>query len=201
MAVAYTVGEYGEFAIALPFSLTQGVVYTITSVSDLATAIVNDVTIKEIYTTLGLSDDVILNDVINKVSLVTFSAKGHLDVRIPSSYIQGSPNRDIVNYKRIALTVELGMYPEEESFDHICEEVSLLVSDYIGTTPVTKVIRLPYSGSVTWSRHLQYVNEREANILLRDNTRTKLVALQREYDSLKEKYDLLEAAVISTQVI
>ena len=177
------VGSKGTFTLKSPFdSIVEAdqeyEVLSVRSISELQNVI--DV-FKIVYETIGLSNDIYLSDVTNKVPIVTLLNNANKQIHVPANKIGSQPISAGVKYQGKAIVLNMGPLPTDYDFTQLESQLVNISSDVVGVkpkvtySPTTAITIIEYSKDelyrtklnnakkVTPSEH-QKIKELEAEI-------------------------------------
>lgn len=184
------IGTKGVYQLTSPFSdqLDATILYTCAAIRSF-TDIGNqggDVYARY-YSVNNLTKDEYERDRKANVAIITLISDTTAPIYVPSSHIASFPSSDAVPYSRVVLGVELGLLPDKLDLTFLQKAVAATVSDTIGVEPTVNVAVAASTGVVDNAKHLSLVANREAAINNRTTDHAKVVSLQTELDSSKER--------------
>lgn len=163
-----TVGTKGTFLLADPWIANPGEIYEITAIrtlSELARTGVDPK--KSIYAAMGLTDGtrnfVWADEEKINPYILTLSGSGGNIITIPDTFITSYPDTSIILYQRGIISVDLGIFPEDEDLSSIASDLTDLVRSRTGMPASSKVHSLPLKTQPTSEQHLAYENVRKYN--------------------------------------
>jgi len=191
----------GIYIVADPFTLSNGVEYQCTGIIDIQTLVYEGVDVyTDLYADNGLDSTVYTTDLNNNVSIVSLTNTVDNSVyQLPDSYITAMPSVATIPYSRIILSADLGPLPDDLTLDSALGQVSDVLSDVIGISPVVLQHRVSVTEPVTVNEHLILEQNRTDAISARS---TPYAQIQHLTDLIAEKdakIQLLENALISLQ--
>ena len=162
------VGTRGAFVLADPWVANPGEIYEITairSLSELARSGVDPK--KSIYAAMGLVDgnrnfSWADEEKTNPYILTLTGSSGNI-ITIPDTYITSYPDTSIILYQRGIISIDLGIFPEDEDLSSIAADLADLASSRTGMPASSKVHIVPLKTQPTSEQHLAYENVRKYN--------------------------------------
>lgn len=192
------IGSKGCYTLLAPFDtlISPKRIYTCQAVRSLHDWVIDGKDpFKQIYEPVGLTEQTFNNDLKNGVSIVTLIGDGGETLYIPNSYIQSYPIYDGVKYVGRALSVPLGILPEDVDISTLKSMIVQLVHDVLGIDiTVTDVIT---SGSVNVSQadHNAIVTLRNNNKTLNKSYRMQYLEATALVSKLQSQMQLLECYI------
>lgn len=195
-----TLGVAGKFKVTAPFSLITDKSYKCTAVSFILSLLDKDIDVfKEFYEPVGLTRDDYNADVAINETIVTLKTSDGDITNIPSAYLEEVPIDMEVPYERFGVMLEFGTLPTETSFTYLIEQLQELSKITTGIDPNASLLVLPFDGFVTREEHEQNLRDREISISYSKSPILALRDSQLEVQSLKQRIEALEEALIRAQ--
>ena len=191
----------GIYIVASPFTLPNGVEYQCTGIIDIQTLVSEG---QDVYTDLyaanGLDATTYTTDLNNDVSIVSLTNTVDNSVyQLPDSYITAMPSVATIPYSRIILSADLGPLPDDLTLDSALGQVSDVLSDVIGITPVVLQHRVSVAEPVTINEHQILEQNRIDAINIRSTAYAQIQHLTDLIAEKDAKIQLLEDALVSLQ--
>lgn len=157
---------------------------------------------EQYYDFHSIDEDEFDQDAENGVYIVTFEEQQTgFQISIPSSYIDGPPTSDIVDYHRMIVSVDMGMIPRKLDIEHLLERVSNDSKMIIGIQPTITKLSAPYTGIITREEHESLESARKEQIEQVDSDYMRYLHEKEKRQKLDEKIDTLERIVIEAGIL
>jgi hypothetical protein len=151
-----TIGSSGTFTFAAPFNtlVNNGERYTCQAIRSINDYIANNEDIlTDVYLANNLSETDYQTDASNNIAIVSFqSDKAHW-MYVPERFILSFPLTNGVSYRSSSIVIGLPSFPENRDFSNITTDLSNLIHDRLGVTPVVSKIYTSKPVMVTPERH------------------------------------------------
>lgn len=162
------VGTRGAFVLADPWVANPGEIYEISAIRTLYELARSGVDPKKsIYGAMGLIDGtrnfVWNNEEKTNPYILTLTGSSGNVITIPDTYIASYPDTSIILYQRGIISVDLGIFPEDEDLSSIAADMADLASSRTGMPASSKVHIVPLKTQPTSEQHLAYENVRKYN--------------------------------------
>lgn len=171
----------GPFTFTGPFAQYNGQLLKCLSVEDMGLLAKRGVDIQgEYYQPYNLTMDAYLADFDAGAKLVTLaSVDEHVEVVVPSTYIESMPSGSYVPYSRLILTVDLGLLPDELDLNAAQAEVAAILLQTLGRTPEVDIVRMAMEGGVTREQHTIMETNRLHEIQATPSDKAQIERLER----------------------
>lgn len=173
----FTVGMSGLFTLSVPFDtkLLTGVSYRISAINSIDSLLLHALDVKKIiYLDQGLTEQQYIDDLNNRVDIVTLVSGNNPAIMLPSSYITKTPEQNVVPYYEPILGISLGLLPQALPLEILQQQIAALISDVIGVevpAEMVKINALPVTKGIDATRHRELETIRENNIKNRTTDR------------------------------
>lgn len=201
-----TVGTRGTFVLAEPWIENPGEIYEITairSLSELARSGVDPK--KSIYAAMGLVDGsrdfVWANEEKTNPYILTLTGSAGNVITVPDTYITRYPDTSIILYHRGIISVDLGIFPEDEDLSSIAADMADLANSRTGMPASSKVHVVPLKTQPTSEQHLAYENVRKYNKPESISNHEELSLLKEELARVKQTNQALTKRLEALGVI
>ena len=145
------------------------------------------------YFPFGLTIEDYERDLRDNVVIVTLKSDKNTIIYVPSSYILRIPKQDLIKYRRLVLSIDLGVLPDDEDLSVLIDEMRLAAVNTLGiNTPEVYLSESPTTGLITASEHQAALVARNANKTITDTLEKRYNRLVRQNEELTEQVRLLE---------
>ena len=191
------IGSKGIFELKAPFKADPKVTYTLQatrSFAELISAKIDPFVL--VYEPRGLDESKYQEDREAGALIHTLLSVGNAPIHVPSSYIIGYPNMNVVPHSWINLLVDCGLLPDSYDMTRLIQTIKSACSQYVGVETNVTVGRIDTVDAITY-------DEAEANRLARetaiknhstdnlDNERLRTMIKERD-DTIAELLDIIE---------
>lgn len=200
MALAFIppIGTTGIYSLAAPFNtdLLPNTTYRCDSARRFSDYIEEGVDpFEEFYKPKGLTEAQYEQDVINHVVIISLVSAGNHWVRVPSTYVLALPDINGIAYSVTVLGMEMGAIPIYMDLTGMKAAIADLAQSIVGVRPSIKEVVISAVEKVSQADHDTLEAARQLAITNSNTDRSRLITLQRQYDTLKGQYDQLEAYI------
>lgn len=201
MAFIPEVGLRGVFTLKPPFDklMLPNTVYTVRSIRQISDYLAsNEDVLTMVYTDNGLTIGNYNSDFESNVSLISLQSDTGDFVIVPVTYVLNPPTVDGVTYFNYMIGVGLGAIPTELDLEPLKTEISQLVYEFYGITPVVRGCVLSKPVMISHSKHNDLETARLANKSINLSTLARLNQAIQENDLLRLKIAELENYIKTT---
>lgn len=173
------IGDKGIFKMLEPFDGERyNKVYTVISLRSLKELLRERLEPKKtIYDRHGLTEEDFDHDLKNNTPIVVLEEANMSSLLyVPASKITSPPISSGVRYTTKAISVNLGLLPEELYLDDIVEDIKSIVKDAVSVIPNVRIIKTSDFCYRTYNQHLDFM------AVIEQNPATRV------YKSYKQKY-------------
>lgn len=187
-----SLGAAGKYTVASPYTIEdksyvcRGVNY-ITALTDKGIDVFTDY-----YDSVWVSVEQYNQDVRDGQAIITLVSEDGDELNIPNSFLTERPTQLEVPYSRFGILVELGELPDTTALSYLRSEFEDLALSITGNESHANLAVLPMQGFVTNEDHKVRVATRETNKNFSNSPRLRVVALEEENQSLRQKIEALE---------
>ena len=200
------VGIRGAFVLADPWITNPGEIYEISAIrtlSELARAGVDPK--KSIYAAMGLVDGSrnfswADEEKANPYILTLSGSSGNI-ITIPDTYITSYPDTSIILYQRGIISIDLGIFPEDEDLTSIAADLADLAQSRTGMPASSKIHPVPLTIQPTAEQHQAYERIRKYNKPDAISNYEELESLRAELASVKSSNSALTRRLEALGVI
>lgn len=191
----------GSWEIASPFVVPKDVTFTLIAIREFKDLLDQRVDVYlRYYSPLGIPRSKYEEDLKGGACLLTLDSATGGTYYIPNSYVINYPAASALTFRRVVLSIDLGMVPQEDGLlDNVTAKVSTVVSESFGRKPQVEVHSVPYDGVVTPADADALENARIAGIKDPQSDVARYRASQEENLRLTQRIAELEQLVISLQ--
>lgn len=200
------VGTRGAFVLAEPWIANPGEIYEVAAIRTLSELSRSGVDPKKsIYAAMGLVDGTrnfvwATEEKTNPYILTLTGSSGNV-ITIPDTYITSYPDTSIILYQRGIISIDLGIFPEDEDLSSIASDLADLASSRTGMSASSKVHIVPLKTQPTSEQHLAYENVRKYNKPESISNYEELTLLKEELARVKQTNQALTKKLESLGVI
>lgn len=190
-----TIGASGFFRIASPFVVPPGERYTCKAIRKMSEhrSLGSDV-FKEFYESMGIGEDVYLEDNQVDAEIVSLMADGGRWMYVPSRFLLGYPDMNGIPYRGMALHVKLPAFPVSQDFSAAIQQIQDAVQAALGVNSAVVPVETSRTTLVPSSKHLLLRSKRQT-LSTGSTPTTRAVYWQNAYDDLLVKFNALQEAM------
>lgn len=161
-------GTKGKWVLLAPWNVTADTPYELTSIRKLGEFHQQKqdpyALVYQPYETLaGELKPVFLEDTTQDVPVFTLTADGGATVYVPADQVTSIPGADQYPYRRIILSVDLGMLEDSTNVTQVGDAIKEAVLPVFGVDPTIFVHDTPMTQMVSAEQHFQNLTNRYAN--------------------------------------
>lgn len=192
----------GPFTFTGPFAQYNGQLLKCLSVEDMGLLVKRGVDVHElVYQPYNLNMDAYLADFDAGAKLVTLaSVDEHVEVVVPSTYIETMPSGSYVAYSRLILTVDMGLLPDALDLESARAAIASTLQQTLGKAPTVELARLPMEGGVTSEQHAIMEENRQHEIVATPSDKAQIERLERRLAEEIEHRTMLEEILVQTAI-
>ena len=195
-----TIGSSGYFELHSPLDtlIISGERHTCQAIRRISDYLANNEDVKtDVYTKLQLSDAEYEQDANDDMYIVSLqSDKGHW-LYIPARYIVKYPLTNGIPYRTQLIGLSLASLPIDRDISFLNTELTNLIKDYLGITPIIKIVETSRVVLISKDKHDQLQAERNLVTQGRVTDRARYVSLLQEYQTALNKINELEQFIKS----
>lgn len=191
----------GSWEIKEPFKIPKDVVFTLIAIREFKDLLDQrtDVYLRY-YSPFGIPRETYEQDLKGGACLLTLDSASNGTFYIPNSYVINYPRSSALTFRRVILSVDLGLVPQEDSLlDNVTSKVSGVVEESFGRKPTVEVHSVPYDDVVTPEYAASLENARVAGITDPQSDFARYRASQEENLRLTQRIAELEKIIIALQ--
>lgn len=192
------IGDSGIYTLKEPYNVlvTPQVIYTCRSIRSMNDIAASGVSVFEkYYQSLGISENIYLQDAANNVSIIGLQAGTGEWIYVPQTYILKPPITSGVKYSSIVLGIGLGAIPDEMNLEDLTATIKEIVLSSIGIDSKIKAVLVSQPAFISHDKHERLETARQAKIQMDDSLYSKVKQLQNENALLATKIKELETYI------
>lgn len=188
-----TVGDRGKFSAKPPYVLSDDAVWTVQSVRTIDSFRSAGIDpFRTAYYPCEFTREKYEEDLKNNPFIVEFVSDGGTVKYVPTTYIQALPEKDTPEYKRMIISVDLGVLPMNVETSHVLREMADMASQLTGVAADARMHLLNYDGVVTKQRHAEMEAERSGRLGEAKTSYTENIRLRNTLKAITARYRLLK---------
>lgn len=188
-----TVGLQGRYDLKAPFSTQTGVLYTCVALRRFVDIENRGQDVYQTYyAPFDISEADYREDRNNDEVIVTLASGQYAPLYVPSSYINGYPGLDNVNYQHVVLSLSLGVLPDTIDLSFARQQVAAAASEVVGVEPTVHVNVAPTDDAMTVEEAEVAETNREAAVENRTTDRARLLDEQEKNAALTQRLAICE---------
>lgn len=192
-------GLKGVWKLVTPWSADANTVYECIGIRSFTSLLQDGIDpVAAFYAPLNLGDTEYQADLAAGAVIVTLASDTSAPIQVPSSYIDGYPQLDVVPYSNVCGSFLLGPLPDSVDLSALQARIAEVVEDTMGVTPTVNLHRLPSTDVVTTDESVTMEAARQAAITDRTTTYAQFQKIDQMYQSLRTQYDALVSSLTSS---
>lgn len=167
-----SIGMSGQWKLKAPFDtkIVANLTYTCKEVRKLGAMIAAGVdAFEEFYVPNEITRDVYDQHVASDISVITLSSSSGNWINVPTPYLDGWPNANVIPYVVVGLIADIGALPNTIDPTFLAEKVKNTIMSSLGHEPEITFVALSEVTNMPFDEHEALENLRKSNIA-DDNT-------------------------------
>lgn len=198
-----TIGSSGYFRLKAPLStlIIENEVYTCRAIRTLNDYLANNEDpLTDVYKNYGLSDAEYQTDIASNASIVSLQSDSGHWLYIPARYIDSYPLTNGIPYRTVMIGISLPSLPVDKDISYVGTDLTNLIKDRLGVTPVIKQVETSRPVLVDKATHDQLTAERALVAKVGETDSSRYQKLMVDFNTALRKIAMLEKYITDTYI-
>jgi hypothetical protein len=185
------IGTKGVFVLKSPWVVNPGEHYEVAEIKTLEQLSMSGVDPKNsIYGKIGLIDGANgfswTDEVSRKPKIIILMGTRGNKIVVPDTYIASYPDISAVEYQRYLISIDLGLFPLNEDFGELANDLVMLATSRTGLNVSGKTYTTPLATQPTVKEHEDMVKARKTYVPNTISNAEEITLLRLEIETLKK---------------